>query len=162
MFIPEIRKLTHFLHVCHFPSYHSHSFFSPAWAQFSNSYKSIGVDRTHLRVLEELTGVIMRLLLIVFERLWSLGKFPNDFRKVNLSARRTTQRLTWTYISTLGKMRERSLGSPLTQYIHDFHLTLQLPWEMGISPHINSKTVKIFYPSSYLQYNLKNTWAIIP
>lgn len=48
----------------------------PPWARFSDSYKSIGVDRTHLSILAELAGIIMRLLLMSLKCCEAWGGFP--------------------------------------------------------------------------------------
>ena len=39
-------------------------------------YKSMGLDRLHLRLLRGLAGVTARLLFIIFERLWNLEEAP--------------------------------------------------------------------------------------
>lgn len=43
-------------------------------------------ERTHPRVLRELTDVIARPLLIVFDQSWQLGEVSKDWRKANVIA----------------------------------------------------------------------------
>jgi len=44
-------------------------------------YKSMNPDIIHSRVLRELADVVVRLLSIIFERLWSSGDIPEHWKK---------------------------------------------------------------------------------
>ncbi|GAB0188526.1 mitochondrial enolase superfamily member 1 [Grus japonensis] len=48
-------------------------------------YKLIGPDHIHPRVLRELADIIVRLLSIIFEKLWRSGDIPEDWKKTNVT-----------------------------------------------------------------------------
>lgn len=48
------------------------------------AYKSIGRDRISLRVLEELSDVIMRPLPTIFQRSWESGEASVDWKLTNI------------------------------------------------------------------------------
>ncbi|PKU44633.1 rna-directed dna polymerase from mobile element hypothetical protein [Limosa lapponica baueri] len=50
-----------------------------------DTYKSMGPDGMHPRVLRELADVIARSLSIIFERSWTTGEVPEDWRKANVT-----------------------------------------------------------------------------
>ncbi|KAK4830814.1 hypothetical protein QYF61_013743 [Mycteria americana] len=58
-------------------------------AEMFNTFFALGFtgpDRTHWRLLRELTSVIMKLLSVITERLWWLEEVPDAWRKANVSA----------------------------------------------------------------------------
>lgn len=48
-------------------------------------HKSMGPDGMHPQMLRELTGTVVRLLTIIFERSWSSGEVPEDWKKQNIT-----------------------------------------------------------------------------
>ncbi|KAK4821749.1 hypothetical protein QYF61_000810 [Mycteria americana] len=48
-------------------------------------YKWMGPDNIHPRVLRELADVIVRLLSIIFEKSWTSGDIPEDWKKANVT-----------------------------------------------------------------------------
>jgi len=50
-----------------------------------NTYKSMGPDGMHPRVLRELVDVIAEPLSIIFERSWRTGEVPQDWRKASVT-----------------------------------------------------------------------------
>ncbi|KAJ7426224.1 RNA-directed DNA polymerase from mobile element jockey-like protein [Willisornis vidua] len=49
-----------------------------------HSYKSIGTDGIHQRILKELDDVIAKPLLMIFEWSWEFGEVPSDWKLANV------------------------------------------------------------------------------
>ncbi|KGL78536.1 RNA-directed DNA polymerase from mobile element jockey, partial [Tinamus guttatus] len=49
-----------------------------------DTYKSMGPEGMHPRVLRELVDVIAKTLSIIFERSWRTGEMPQDWKKANV------------------------------------------------------------------------------
>ncbi|GAB0183716.1 mitochondrial enolase superfamily member 1 [Grus japonensis] len=92
-------------------------------------HKSTGPDGMHPQVLKELADVIVRPLLIIFERSWQLGEVPQDWKKVSVTV--SFQR---DNKDDLGKYRLVSLTSIPGNTVKQIILEI-------ISKHIEQKKV---------------------
>ena len=92
-------------------------------------HKSMGPDGMHPRVLRDLADIIVRSLLIVFERSWQLGEVPQDWKKLSVTAsfKRGNK-------DDLGNYQLVSLTSILSNMIKQIILEI-------ISKHIKDKKV---------------------
>jgi len=91
-----------------------------------DTYKSMGLDGIHPRVLRELAEELAKPISIICQQSWLTGEVPNDWRITNVTSiyKRGRKEDLANYrpvslTSVLGKIVERFILSALTQHVKD-------------------------------------------
>jgi len=91
-----------------------------------DTYKSMGQDRIHLRVLRELAEELAKILFVICQQSWLTGEVPDDWRIISVTHiyKKGQKEEPGNYrpvslTLVLGKIMERFILSAVTEHVKD-------------------------------------------